>query len=195
LALLEKEGWSDTDGDGILDKQGTRFSFTLKVPSGNQLRSVVASVVQQHLKEVKIDMKVEQVERGTFWDDVLARKYDAWIAGFSVPLQMQLDDLWGSDLERYPFNVTGFRNSRVDEILAGARALTNEADGAALWREFQTIIHNEQPCTFLYWINNIVGVSERVEGTSIGVLGTTHKAWEWSVRKKMERKAVALKTE
>jgi peptide/nickel transport system substrate-binding protein len=178
--LLAADGWKDADGDGVLERQGTRFSFTLKFPSGNQLRNSVATAVQRQLARVGVEMKVEQVERGTFWEDVTARKYDAWLAGFSVPLQMQLDDLWGSDLAKYPFNLTGFRNGRVDRILAQARDLPAETDGAALWKEFQVILHREQPCTFLYWINNTVAVNKRVGGTRIGVLGLTHRAWEWT---------------
>ncbi|MBM2840952.1 MAG: extracellular solute-binding protein family 5 [Bacteroidetes bacterium] len=180
-AVLEREGWKDANGDGVLERKGIRFSFVLKVPAGNQLRNVVATAVQQQLKNVQIEMTIEQVERGTFWQEVTARKYDAWLAGFSVPLQMQLDDLWGSDLVRYPFNLTGFRNSRIDKILAASKALKSETDGASLWKEFQRIVHEEQPCTFLYWINNIVAVNKRVHGTRIGVLGTTHRAWEWYV--------------
>ena len=181
LTLLKKEGWEDTDGDGVLDKRGKKFSFSLKIPSGNQLRAVIATVLQQQLRDVKIEMSIDQVERGIFWDNLLARKYDAWIAGFTVPLQMQLDDLWGSDLQRYPFNLTGFRNERVDEILAACRNLRNELEGGPLWKEFQLIVHEQQPCTFLFWIHNIVGVNERIQGMNIGVLGTTHKAWEWFV--------------
>jgi peptide/nickel transport system substrate-binding protein len=179
--LLENEGWKDTDGDGVLEKGGVRFSFTLEVPAGNQLRNVVATAVQQQLRQVKIDMRVEQVERRTFWEEVTTRKYDAWLAGFSVPLQLQLDDLWGSDLTKHPFNLVGFRHPRVDAILAATRTLETETDGAALWKEFQTILHNEQPCTFLYWINSIVAVNNRIHGTHIGVLGTTHRAWEWYI--------------
>jgi peptide/nickel transport system substrate-binding protein len=179
--LLEREGWKDAGGDGILVRNKVRFSFILKVPAGDQLRTVVAAAVQQQLRQVKIEMKIEQVERATFWQEVTTRKYDAWLAGFSVPLQMQMDDLWGSDLAKYPFNLTGFRNARVDRILATARSLKRETDGAALWKEFQKIVHEEQPCTFLYWINSIVAVNRRVHGTHIGVLGTTHNAWEWDV--------------
>jgi peptide/nickel transport system substrate-binding protein len=179
--LLEKEGWKDLDGDGVLEKKGVRFSFTLKLASGNQLRDVIAAVVQQQLRAVNVEMKIEQVERGTFWNELMQRKYDAWFAGFSVPLQMQLDDLWGSDLKRYPFNLAGYRNKRVDEILTEARKLTSEFDGANLWKEFQVIVHYDQPYTFLFWVHNIVGVNKRVKGTHIGILGTTHKAWEWQV--------------
>jgi peptide/nickel transport system substrate-binding protein len=183
-ALLTREGWNDSNGDGVLDKNGVRFSFAMKLASGNQLRDAIAVVVQQQLKEIKIEMRIEQVERATFWNDMMQRKYDAFFAGFSVPLQMQLDDLWSSDLRKYPFNLAGFRNTRVDEILAATKTLTREADGAALWREFQTIIAREQPYTFLFWINNIVGVNRRIEGTQVGILGTTHKAWEWSVKQR-----------
>lgn len=178
-ALLEEEGWRDTDGDGILDKGGRKFSFSLKIPAGNQMRISVATVVQQQLRDIKIDMSIEQVERGTFWDNLTARKYDACLAGFSVPLQLQLEDLWGSDLAKHPFNVTGFRNARVDAILAAARKCQNEIDSAPLWKEFQGIINDQQPCTMLFWIDAITGVNTRLAGTHIGILGTTQQAWEW----------------
>lgn len=180
-ALLEQEGWRDSDGDGVLERSGTEFSFTLKLASGNQLRDVIATVIQRQLKELKIDMRIEQVERGTFWNSLIARKYDAWFAGFSVPLQMRLDDLWASDLRRYPFNLAGFRNNRVDEILAATQYVRKESDGAPMWKEFQVIVHNEQPYTFLFWIHNIVAVNSRLKNTHIGELGVTHKAWEWTV--------------
>ncbi len=177
--VLEQEGWKVRNG--VREKNGVRFSFTLKVPAGNPTRNAIATVIQQQLRNVNIAVTVEQVERGTFWGQVTARAYDAWLAGISVPLQMQLDDLWSSDLAKHPFNLTGFRNARVDWILAQSRSLTEETDGAPLWKEFQVIVHEEQPCTFLYWSNTIIGVNERVRGTAAGVLGTTHKAWEWSL--------------
>lgn len=180
-SILQKEGWRDSNGDGILDKHGMKFSFTLNLASGNQLRNLMATVIQQQLKDVKIEMKIEQVERGTFWNNLMQRSYDAWFAGFSVPLQMQLDDLWGSDLKKYPFNLAGFRHPRVDAILAEVRTLSDQTEGASLWKEFQTIVYDEQPYTFLFWINNITGVRTRVQGTHIGILGTTHNAWEWRV--------------
>ncbi len=177
--LLEEDGWRDSDGDGILDKDGRKFSFSLKIPAGNQMRISVATAIQQELRAVKIDMAIEQVERGTFWDNLTARKYDACLAGFSVPLQLQLDDLWGSDLAQYPFNVTGFRNARVDAILAATKKFQSEVDTAPLWKEFQGILNDEQPCTMLYWIDAITGVNTRVAGTHIGLLGTTQEACEW----------------
>jgi peptide/nickel transport system substrate-binding protein len=180
-ALLSEDGWRDSDGDGVLDKSGTKFSFVLKLQAGNQLRNTIATVVQQQLKRVQIDMMIEQVEPGTFWDNLMQRRYDAWYAGFSVPLQMQLDDLWGSDLAKYPFNLTGFQNPRVDAILGQVKQLPQEIDGTELWKEFQRVIHEEQPCTFLYWSNSIVGIHRRVKGYVPSTIGITHGAWDWYV--------------
>jgi peptide/nickel transport system substrate-binding protein len=181
MHLLQAEGWSDRDGNGVLEKNGKNFSFVLKLASGNALRDVIAAVVQQRLQELKIEMRIEKVERGTFWNDLMERKYDAWIAGFRLPLQMELDAWWSSDLKRSPFNLVGFRHPRVDEILKAVKERDEQSEAGALWKEFQVIVHEEQPYTFLFWINELVGVNKRVKGTHIGILGTTHKAWEWQV--------------
>jgi peptide/nickel transport system substrate-binding protein len=180
-SLLESEGWRDRNGDGVLDKGARRFSFVLRITAGDQLRSNIAAIVQNGLRALKIDVQIEQVERSVFWKDLMQKKCDAWIAGFSVPLQMQLDEMWGSDLKQSPFNLVSFRNKRVDEILKGAKHVQRETDHAAAWKEFQVILHSEQPCTFLYWMNGLVAVNKRVQGIDIGALGTLHHAWEWYV--------------
>lgn len=177
--LLREEGWRDTDGDGVLDRNGTKFSFTLKVPAGNQLRATIATIVQRALRTMGAEMKIEQVERSAFWNAVGGKQFDACIAGFSVPLQMQLDEMWGSDLERSRFNIPSFRNRRADEILAGARRVARETDYAASWKEFQALLQREQPCTFLYWLNDLVAVNKRVRGTNMGILGIAYRAEEW----------------
>jgi peptide/nickel transport system substrate-binding protein len=180
-SMLEKEGWRDRNGDGVLDKGARKFSFVLKITAGDQLRSNIAAIVQNELRALKINVQIEQVERSVFWKDLMQKKYDAWIAGFSVPLQMQLDELWGSDLKQSPFNLVSFQNKRVDEILKGAKLVQRETDHAAAWKEFQVILYNQQPCTFLYWMNGLVAINKRIKGTDIGILGTLHHAWEWDV--------------
>jgi len=189
--LLSEEGWRDTNGDGVLDKQGRKFSFVLKIAAGDQLRSSIAAVVQNRLKQLKIEVAIEQVERAAFWADLMRKKYDAWIAGFSVPLQMQLDELWGSDLSRSPFNLVSFRHKRVNEILMGAKNITNEVHYAPAWKELQAIFVKEQPCTFLYWKNDLVGVSRRIRGTDIGVIGVLHHAWEWYVKPEIATRSLS----
>jgi ABC-type transport system substrate-binding protein len=98
-----------------------------------------------------------------------------------VPLQLQLEEFWGSDLKKNQFNLVSYRNERVDQLLRNAKNAENETDAAPAWKAFQTILFQEQPCTFLFWENTAVGVNKRIHGTHIGIQGTTQRAWEWYV--------------
>jgi peptide/nickel transport system substrate-binding protein len=182
--LLAQEGWRESESDGILEKNGKKFSFTLKIPAGNQLRASIASIVQQQLKAISIEVKIQQEEHAAFWGEILAKNFDACIAGFNVPLQMQLDELWGGDLAQSRFNIPSFRNDRVDEILKGARSVRQETEYAHEWKEFQEIILREQPCTFLYWLNDLVAVNNRVRNTNIDPLGITYHAADWELQER-----------
>lgn len=177
--MLSAEGWIDQHGGGIREKGGRRFSFSLILPAGNQFYLDIANIVQRQLREVGVEMRIQPVDGSTFFPTLIEKKYDACVAGFEIPLQIQMDDFWNSDLRRYPFNVVSFRNRRVDEILALAKRNVNEIETAPLWKEFQGIMYQEQPCTFLFWSSKLVGVNKRVQGTRIGVLGTLYHTWEW----------------
>jgi len=181
LALLKEEGWTDTDGNGMLEKDGKLFSFALKVPGGNVLWSEIATVVQKQLRDIHIEARIELVERSVFWPDLLSKKYDAWIAGFEVPLEPRLDDMWGSDLQKNPFNVLSYRSASVDRLLARLRQNRMPPERAVLLREIQRAIADDQPCTFLFWERGRIGVNKRVHGIHSTVLALTHDAWDWQV--------------
>ncbi|HTQ70879.1 MAG TPA: peptide ABC transporter substrate-binding protein [Acidocella sp.] len=60
-ALLVEAGFTPGP-DGILQKDGKKLSFTLEIPAGQPLRIEIAETVQQELRAIGIDMKVQQVE-------------------------------------------------------------------------------------------------------------------------------------
>ena len=45
-----KSGWKDTDGDGILEKDGVPFEFTIITNQGNEIRKNAATIIQRDLK-------------------------------------------------------------------------------------------------------------------------------------------------
>jgi peptide/nickel transport system substrate-binding protein len=62
--LLARAGWSDSDQDGILDKEGQRFSITLCFNSFDPQYKTVAEIVQAQLKAVGIELKLQMMELG-----------------------------------------------------------------------------------------------------------------------------------
>jgi len=70
-ALLAEAGWTDSDGDGILDKNGKSLKdLDLAICSQGAMswQEDLALVVQSQLKNIGIDVQIQSVEYGTYWD-------------------------------------------------------------------------------------------------------------------------------
>ena len=179
-ALLEKQGWHPGP-DGILRKQGRRFSFILYTNSGNARRNYASVIVQQNLKAIGIDCRLDVQESNVFFENLQNRKLDAWMAGWSIGLEIDPLDVWGSDLKKSTFNFTGYRNPRIDEICELAKAKLVQTDARPYWLEYQEIIHRDQPVTFLYWIRETMGFSKRISGEEINISGTFYNIDDWTL--------------
>ncbi|WP_158277189.1 ABC transporter substrate-binding protein [Serinibacter arcticus] len=57
-ALLAEAGWVDTDGDGVVEKDGEPFTFVLNFPTGNKTREQSAPIIQQNLQEIGLDVEL-----------------------------------------------------------------------------------------------------------------------------------------
>lgn len=60
--ILKEEGYSDIDGDGILDKNGEKLSLKLVAYSARAELPTIAQAVQADLKEAGIEVNIEIVE-------------------------------------------------------------------------------------------------------------------------------------
>ena len=87
-ALLEAAGWSDTDGDGVVDRDGEAFQFTLLTQAGNERRTSAAEILQAQFAAVGVDMQVQALEFGALLDIMFAtREFDAVLLGWQVGLE------------------------------------------------------------------------------------------------------------
>ena len=181
-SLLEAEGWKDVDNDGILEKGDSEFKFKLFIPSGNPRRSFAATVIKNNLKQLGIEVTVETIELGVLIDNMYEKNMDAWMIGWYVPVPINLKISWYSDLEKTPYNFAGYQNPEADKILD---EISNETDPKKLnelYKKLQKIIHDDEPVTFLYWVDNIVVYNGKIENININPLGAVHHCWEWTVK-------------
>ena len=178
--ILTKEGWVDSDNDGVIDKDGLEFKFTLTIPSGNPLRPYAATVIKNNLKAVGIEMDFETLELGAFIDKRSERKIYAWMAGWYVPIPIELKAFWYSDLQSAQLNFASYQNEEADKIMDELTKHLPPGKKKELYYQFQNIIHEDQPFTFMYWISNIVGINKRVKHVSVDPIGVITNCWEWS---------------
>lgn len=64
--ILTEAGWEDTDGDGILEKNGEKAEFTLLYPASAQERQALAVSIAEEAKKLGIKINVE----GKSWDQI-----------------------------------------------------------------------------------------------------------------------------
>ncbi|HSP86519.1 MAG TPA: ABC transporter substrate-binding protein, partial [Ignavibacteriaceae bacterium] len=181
-SLLESDGWKDSDKNGILDKGKVEFKLKLYIPSGNPRRNYAATVIKNNLKQVGIDVTIETIELGVLLDKMLEKNMDAWMIGWYVTIPLDLKFLWYSDIEKTPYNFVSYQNKEADKILDEISNETNQEKLNELYKKFQKIIYEDQPVTFLYWVDNIVAYNSRIKNININPLGAIHHCWEWTVK-------------
>jgi len=179
--MLSSEGWTDSNNNGVIDKDGTEFEFTLNIPGGNPLRSYAATIVKNNLKAVGIEMNVETLEMGAFIDNLGAKKMNAWMAAWYIPVPIEINAFWYSDLSTTPLNFVSYQNKTIDNVLNQLEEKLPKEKQKELYYKFQEILHQDNPQTFMYWISNIVGVNKKLNNINISPYGAITHCWEWSV--------------
>lgn len=74
--LLAKAGWWDKDKEGILVKEGQRFSITLCFNSFDPLYKTVAEIVQAQFRAAGIELKLQMMELGAHITTMRNATYD-----------------------------------------------------------------------------------------------------------------------
>ena len=179
-AAFEAQGWTDSDGDGVLDKDGQPLAFTLMTNSGNKRRANASIIIQATLKEAGVNVTLEQLESNTFFERLRKKDYEAALSGWSAGLFVDPSVIWHSGPE-YEFNFVSYRNADVDALIEQGLRTPDPAVSNPIWMEMQQKIYDDQPYAFLYWMDEIVGLHERFEGAKIDVGGAMRDLNEWSV--------------
>jgi len=150
-ALLKKAGWVDTDGDGILDKDGKPFRFELITNSGNDTRRDIGVLVQRYLREIGIDVTLQLYEWSIFLKNFInPRHFDACILGWSLSVDPDAYSIWHSSQIKDGFNFIGYRNPEVDRLLVEGRKTFVFEKRKEIYHKIHRLIHEDQPYTFLF---------------------------------------------
>ncbi|HEY6907643.1 MAG TPA: hypothetical protein VI230_09235, partial [Ignavibacteriaceae bacterium] len=120
-------------------------------------------------------------ELNTFLDNLFSKKFNAWIASWYIALPLELKMMWYSNLSATPLNVQSYSNKDIDKILDEIETSPRQEVLNSLYKQFQEIIHNDEPVTFLYWIDDITAHNKRIKNIDINPLGVIHHCWNWKL--------------
>lgn len=168
--LLADAGWIDTDGDGIVEKDGLKAEFNCVYPSGDSVRQAVAMATAEQVLAVGIKINVE----GTSWDDIMKRMFsEAVMMGWGSAIPNETYYLYRSEgalLDDF-YNPEGYMNETTDAYLAAAMEALTPEEANKNWQLVQwdgstgTAMKGECPWV---WIVNLDHVTFVRDGLSIG---------------------------
>ena len=150
--LLADAGWSDTDGDGYLDKDGKTLKVELiYVPEGMGFPphyAIMAEVIQDQVKDVGIEIKLKPMEPMMYWIILMTGKFDllidfwsTWDGDGSHLLSDQFHSEGGLTMGT---NMTEEHQALVDELIEEALATSDPDIIEENYREVQKIIVDEE---------------------------------------------------
>ena len=192
--LLKDAGWVK-GSDGILAKDGKKFSLTISTNAGNQERETLAQVAADQYKQLGIDAKARPeafqglVTKLTTGDQTL----EATIIGWSLGGDVDPYSIWHSSNVPNPatkvegFGFTGFKDPAMDKAIEQGR---NPTDGncstaarQAHYETFNKILNENQPYNFGY-SNNTLAVSQKsLQNFNPASYSTIYNIHEWWIKK------------
>ena len=135
---LKTAGYTDTDSDGYVDKNGEKLTIDLIIKEGQQNRNV-AVYVQDNLKQIGVEMTLEVLDAATFKTRVTEGSYDLcashpWYAPAPIYL------VWRGDSEKYDDYGLGYGvSNRVHEITKEILKTGDDSERVALFDELWDI--------------------------------------------------------
>ena len=174
--LLSSRGWKDSDGDGVLDRDGMPLRLNLNYPSSSGARQQMALLAQQQLRQVGIDVVLRQFEFPLWSEHRNAGQFDIDFSATSQdPSPSGLTQGWSCGGGT---NAAHYCNPTVDSLIERAIGSSDRAREA--WHAALRQIEDDAPAAFLYAPSYVYAVHRRFGNVTIRPESSWLLLWKWT---------------
>jgi peptide/nickel transport system substrate-binding protein len=184
--LLDEAGWREGPDGVRRGPNGQPMRFRL-MTSERALNRAIVEVVQDQLRRVGVGAQIEILEFQTMLAQHRSRDFDAVLSNWV------LDNFQMASTPRSLFhsseaeiegsaNRSGVRSPRLDRLIDAGAAATDSDEARAIWRQLTETLQEEQPFTFMFWMDDVSGARDVVSGYSTDERSEFVSMQEWSVR-------------
>ena len=132
--ILKDGGWEDTNGDGIVEKDGVKASFDLYYPPDYLDRQSLSTVFSEQAKDIGIEVNL----KGADWDTIYANMYSS-----GALMQQTSPDPYKSIYQQYHskeaddfyMNPNLYNNSESDKLMEEAMHSNDLNESNSLWAQ------------------------------------------------------------
>lgn len=167
-ALLAEAGYADSDGDGILEKDGTPFTLTMLLMSNY---ATLGQVLQDQYRQLGVQVELQQGDFGTLFGAAVTGEYQIAI-GFYDYDEPDVMFIFYHSGSLGALNVSQVNDPALDEILTSTRTTVDLAARQEAVTEAQRYIIEQAITVPLYTPELSVPISGRLQGIIIDKSGS-----------------------
>lgn len=151
--LLGKQGWKDTDKDGVLDKTigGKKTDFRFSLVHANKEYEKYLTYYKEDLKKAGIDMEIKYLEWNSFIKIMDEGKFDALSLAWATTVEFDPKQIWhSSSAVKGGSNFIDYKVPEVDKLIEQARAELDRKKRIPLLRKVYERVANDAPYAFMF---------------------------------------------
>jgi peptide/nickel transport system substrate-binding protein len=179
--IFAEHGWQDTDGDGVLDRDGEPFAFELSTNTGNQLRRDTLVLLQSQLERVGVQAEPVFLEPQTLFARNEAHDFDATLGGWAIDTSLDVRYAFHSDEIDGGYNYGSFSDRDADRLMDEIAATVPPEAALDRYHRLERILHEQQPYTFLWEPDGLIGLASAVREADPNALLSFYDLEEWSL--------------
>ncbi len=177
-------GWLDTNGDGIVEKDGKPFKFDLVITAGSAQALTIGQLFQSALKGIGIDAELAVLDGATAIQRILSGNYQAAYLSWDLDPDPDPFALFhSSQIPPRGQNLVYYASPEADRLMEQARHEFDLSKRADLYKQLQLVLAGDQPYT---WVNQPSvkwAVNRRVhnvrDGKGFGLFGWSPGELDW----------------
>ena len=181
---LEARGWRDSDGDGILDRNGQPLTLRLNFPGTSGVRVMLSQQIQEQWRRIGVNLELVRLD-GPVWVERRSKgEFDIDFSSATLdPSPSGLVQSW-SCAGRSGSNVAQYCNPVVDSLLDAA--IAGRSDTRATWHRAIRTLAEDAPAVFLYAPSTPMALHTRFEQVTVNPDSYWSSIWRWRIRRGQE---------
>jgi len=182
--MLTDAGWTDTNGNGIVDKDGQELSLRTVYLGTWSLMQGIAPIVYDNWRQIGVDVVLTPLDTAVINEELyqntnIEKPYDAFLGGWG---------LFGPEPDHYrnymadPTGFFAYNNQAVIDLFTQGRAATSEADRYAIYQQADALLWEDMPMIPIFQPIGVYVYGSNLKLDAAEINGTFLTGIKWPAR-------------
>jgi len=162
--LLAEAGWTDSDSDGIVDKDGQPLSFEFLYSSGSPTSDQIVAYMQDAWRNIGVEATPRALEFPALIEILTENhNFDMALLGFNWNATFIQDAMFSCDQYEGGFNFVRYCNEAVDELNFEATRTFDEEARRELLIQVTNLVNEDLPVAVMHFSKANIGYREELQ--------------------------------